>query len=113
MTLILISLTVATALYIISDTDAIDSYLDLFRKRGTDLLMNELPFWSRMGMKYPDNFFVKLGSCPICLAVWLAVGLNLVSMRFSLLDWGASIFLSWVFYIVFKILVACNNKLNE
>ena len=121
--LFLTSITVATVLYVVSDTSAPEEYYRLycqvFKKESKVLNPNDkewyasIPFLDRAVFLNKDNFWLRLISCPICLGTWVAVLFNLILFDFNLLHWGATIFFGWVFYILLKILVKCNNKIHE
>lgn len=121
-TLFLISITVAAVLYVMSDTSAPEEYYKLYLKafkkesKITNLpsghLYEDFDFWDRAQLEC-GGFWVKLLACPFCSGVWVAVFLNLITINFNIFHWGTTTFLGWVFYLLLKMLVKCNNKLYE
>lgn len=108
MTNLYIVFLIVSALYIWFDTSAFVDWAKLFRLkflRYDDYLearnsalgkITASSYPDFLAIKYKGNFFIKLITCPTCLAVWL----NLISVFFlpRAISIGIDIVATWILY---------------
>ena len=109
MELILIAIASSTLAYIVSGTSALESYhkllLKLLKKNSTlytDPLMSRLDFWMKLGLKYPNSFFVSLGSCGVCMSVVASIVFGLLCGSFNVIVLLSISWFAVVFYCILK-----------
>ena len=103
-------------MYIWFETEAFVEYLttfnlgwQMFGLSGYKQESKKIPsldYHTYLLMKYPDSFFIKLFTCPVCIIVWVA---PLVSLAFhkeiSFVGVFQEILFSWVSFFLLKTLV--------
>lgn len=110
------AITTAVLMYAWFETEAFEEYLSVFNLGWFDMVkykeerkkISSLDYHTYLLMNYPDSFFIKLFTCPVCLIVWVApliylaysgVGDLAVSTVFREILFG------WVMFFSLKLLV--------
>ena len=107
-------LNLVVILYVWMDTDAVIEWAQLFhlkffnyegyhKVRNGPLSQMVITYCDFLEYEYGNKFLIKLITCPICLSVWLNIGL--LCVFYSKIGWamlGPNIILSWLLYHALK-----------
>jgi len=104
--------------YIVSDTKAFESYSKLFcrmARKGSaffnDPIQSRLNFWTRLGIKWPNSFWIALASCGECLSVFCSIAISVIFGDGRLVIVFATVWVTVVFYYsLVKIVYILNRK---
>lgn len=110
------SLTTVVLMYAWFETDAFVVYMttfnlgwstfDLARYKEESEKNPMIDYHTHLLMRFPNSFFIKLITCPVCLMVWVAPTMFFFyNGSLSIPIISQEIVLAWTFYFALKLLV--------
>ena len=105
-------------MYVWFETEAFVEYLTVFNLYWFDIFQYQeeqekspmIDYHTHLLMRFPDSFFVKLITCPVCLIVWVAPVVSYLYHFFSKKEFYFSIIFqeilfAWFLFFVLRLIV--------
>jgi hypothetical protein len=110
------AITTTVLMYVWFETEAFEEYLctfnlwwfDMDKYKNERKKISSLDYHTYLLMNYPDSFFIKLFTCPVCLIVWVAPLVYLAyfgTKDISVATVFREILLGWIMFFSLKLLV--------